>query len=431
MTNDQTSALQFLQSYVKRPRVRGEWAVVEGYAGVGKTWIAAEWLGTLVSTTRLKVLVCAPTNKALDVLRTKITEQCGQDIAAQMDFKTLHSYLGYRVKKNDDGDRETIKVGKVSEYDVVFCDEGSMVNAAFHRELLAQKVYLIYCGDPAQLQPVGEDTSPVFDTPHKVCMTEVVRQAQGNPIIELATYLRHRVQDNALFVLQDVRDFATDNRITFTAKRNVHDWAEHALDKALDACILAFDNATVNANNAAMHARRYPNDPLFGVGEVALVNEGHEVGDDLMLCNGQLLDVVQCVPADPIAGVDICDVTVNHPGPALVVDDVPVQRTITLQVAQNEAQCALVHGKLTTDLWAARKAGDIGKAHALAEQRRPLNNLAPLRHAYARTVHKSQGSTHDVAILDWGSIYRSREMRARLMYVGATRPSKFLVMATA
>lgn len=64
----------------------------------------------------------------------------------------------------------------------------------------------------------------------------------------------------------------------------------------------------------------------------------------------------------------------------------------------------------------------------LLDTRKPLNLLAPLRHAYACTVHKSQGSTYDVAFIDFSDMYRSED-RAKLMYVAVTRTSNFLVIA--
>lgn len=183
MTNDQTLALQFLDNFADKG-----WrhACLEGYAGVGKTWLIGHWLDALLKRCPgLRVLVAAPTNKALDVLRGK----CGH---LRVDFRTLDGYLGYRVKRNEDGDMERHKSGKPLSYDIVVVDEASMVKLSYHRELLAQRVPVLYVGDPAQLQPVGEELSPAFDTEHKCTMTEVVRQAADNPIIQLATYLRQR-----------------------------------------------------------------------------------------------------------------------------------------------------------------------------------------------------------------------------------------------
>jgi exodeoxyribonuclease-5 len=429
MTNDQLAAFAFLKRFAARDKRERPVGCLEGYAGTGKTWLVAHWLGWLTSTyPSMKVLVAAPTNKAVDVLRAKVLAQCGQ--LPNVDFRTLDSFLGYRIKKDDDGNRERLKVGKASEYDIVIVDEASMVKAAMDRELRALRVCLLYVGDPAQLQPVGEEQSPAFNCDDKARMTEICRQAGDSPIIQLATYLRHRVDDNAVFLLDDVRGMASDNRITFVRRDKVLDWAETAMDKGMDARMLAFDNVTVNGNNAAMHARRYPDAPLFGVGEKALVNEAFEVNDDIMLCNGELLDVLACEESGIVAeDVLVYDVKVRHPERGLTVNGEHVN-DIVLKVAGDEGHAARRHRQLTDQLYEARREGDLKRVDAILDLRRPLLKLAPLRHAYASTVHKSQGSTYDVAFIDWGSIYRSREMRARLMYVAATRPAKYLVVAT-
>jgi hypothetical protein len=46
---------------------------------------------------------------------------------------------------------------------------------------------IIFIGDNKQLNPVGEQVSPVFVQGYpKVELTEIIRQGEGNPIIELS-----------------------------------------------------------------------------------------------------------------------------------------------------------------------------------------------------------------------------------------------------
>jgi exodeoxyribonuclease-5 len=53
-----------------------------------------------------------------------------------------------------------------------------------------------------------------------------------------------------------------------------------------------------------------------------------------------------------------------------------------------------------------------------------------LRHAYAITAHRSQGSTYDTAFVDWQDILtnRSRGEAFRCLYVACTRPKRALVL---
>lgn len=443
LTSDQQRAIEAMDVwFASTSPTESSFFCLQGYAGVGKTWLVGYWLERLYAEhPELNVAVVAPTNKAVDVLRGKVPAEL------PVNFRTLDSYLGFRIKRDDDWQMQRSRNERkgTDGPDLVICDEASMVKEEYHLELKLRRVPVLYVGDPAQLQPVGEAQSPAFSVPDKVLMTQIVRQAQGNPIIELATHLRKLIEQGSNdFILPDLRAYATpgDRRIAFTGKHNVHAWADAAVDKGLDCRILAFTNATVNEHNATMHARRYPDAPLFGEGELALVNEAFEYDDGreepLLLTNGELVRVVSCERAEPIAGVEVFTVKALRLANSLQVDGEAVGDVLTLTVARSPDQALRTHRDLTGQIYAkigeinARRGQDVKGLQAelddLYRTRRPLNKLAPLRHAYACTVHKSQGSTYDVAFIDFGDVYRSREMRARLMYVAATRPSQFLVM---
>lgn len=433
MTGDQKRALVFLDDFFasaahsKNPH-GASFAALKGYAGVGKTWLIAHWIERLLNKQpNLRIVVTAPTNKAVDVLRSK----CGH---LPVEFRTLDSYLGFRVKRDDDWKMQRSRNGKADDSekpDLVIVDEGSMVKAEYHAELKYRGVPVLYVGDPAQLQPVGEDLSEALRVEPSFLMVEPTRQAADSPIHGLTDFLRSRVEDNRMFTIHDIRAFSLkgDGRFVFTNHKNVYDWADTAIDNGMDARILAFTNAAVNDHNANMHKRRYPNDPLFGSGELALVNEAFEYDDETLLCNGELLRVSGCKEAAPIADVRVFEVTANKLASNLQVDGETVGVEMRLQVPLFPDHALQVHRTLTDGIYTARREGRMADADKLLEVRRPLNKLAPLRHSFANTVHKSQGSTYDVAFCDFPDIYRSRDMRARLLYVGSSRPSQFLVMS--
>lgn len=435
MTQDQSGALRFMtefaQRYVNQKRGGQQQAAsLCGYAGVGKTWLLGHTIDELLDQNQgLRIVAAAPTNKAVDVLRSKITNKA-------VNFCTLDSFLGYRVKRNDDWKMERTKHtkdGQERQCDLLFVDEGSMVKKDMVEELSWAGMPIIYSGDPCQLQPVGEEVSTALVQAHRFEMREVVRQAKDNPINQLATYFRDLIENGGMFTLPGLRDMLPrDPRITFTSMRNIYGWANGALDKGLDTIVLAFTNAAVWQHNQAMHGMRYPDAPLFGVGELALVNETFELNDDTLLTNGELVRVLRCEECEPVADVRAFEVEFERTQGAITIRDAKGEETTyataVVKVAYNEGEALERHKQLTNAIYTARNEGRIGDYDKLLELRRPLNKLAPLRHSYARTLHKAQGSTHDVALLDFSDIYKARDMRARLMYVGATRPSQFLVM---
>lgn len=424
-TAQQTEAIAFLDAFASGFETIG---CLQGYAGVGKTWVVSHWMQTLIDDRPgINICVAAPTHKALDVLRSK----CGH---LPVEFKTVASLLGQHISRNEDGELTKGESPRDWTFDIIVLDEASMVNREQCGKLEAKGWKILYVGDPAQLPPVGEDTSPAFEYKTKYLMTEVVRQAADNPVTGIATMLRERIAEGASFTLADIAAHAVagDQRLRKVSKAALYTWAVSAHQKGLNAFILAYTNATVTQHNAEMHRRLFPDAPLFGVGEKVLVNDayalpkGAEADPDAepeMLTNGTVMVVRSCTQRPPEEhGVVTFDVECEHPD----------GRVLVLPVAQHEANAKAVHKMLTDKIWALRKKlnktpQDRAELTKVLQVRKPLNLLAPLRHAYACTVHKSQGSTYDAAFVDFSDMYRSED-RTKLMYVAVTRTSNFLVM---
>lgn len=147
-----------------------------GYAGTGKTTLARE----IASDVKGQVLYGAFTGKAAQVLRQKGCK----------DASTIHSMI-YKMVENDDGTRE-FKLNRLSEVKdakLVIIDECSMVDQELGRDLMSFGTPILVLGDPAQLPPVKGGGFFTNHEPH-VMLTEVHRQARGNPIIELSMKIR-------------------------------------------------------------------------------------------------------------------------------------------------------------------------------------------------------------------------------------------------
>lgn len=425
-TAQQTKAIEFLDEFLESDiRI----ACLQGYAGVGKTWVVSHWMETLLERNpNICICVGAPTHKALDVLRSK----CGQ---LDVTFKTVAALLGQHISRNEDGELTKGESPREWNFDLYLIDEASMVNREQCEKLASKGWRILYVGDPAQLPPVGEDHSPAFEYKTKFLMTEVVRQQADNPVVGIATMLRERIEEGASFTLDDIGSFAVagDNRLRrLTTRDAMYKWALGAREKGLLAFILSYTNASVTQHNATMHKMLYPDEALFGVGEKVLVNDAYALPKDAnadqgtepeMLTNGTIMTVVSCTLRQTEAhGVATYDVECDHPD----------GRRLTLPVALYEQNAKSVHKLMTDQIWALRKKlnkteADRAELRRLLLVRKPLNLLAPLRHAYACTVHKSQGSTYDVAFVDFGDMYRSED-RTKLMYVAVTRTSNFLVI---
>jgi len=158
--------------------------VLKGAAGVGKTTLAEY----IVNNLKGKTLVSAPTNKAVSVIKSKVS--------STDNFSTIHSALKMKPRYLPNGKREFVPMPRKKE--IVFddlrniiIDEGSMISTnikdwvAEHARNVGARV--LYIGDERQLNPVGELNTPIFHSGYDVSeLTEIIRQGEGNPIIELS-----------------------------------------------------------------------------------------------------------------------------------------------------------------------------------------------------------------------------------------------------
>ncbi|MCZ8163819.1 MAG: AAA family ATPase [Beijerinckiaceae bacterium] len=148
-----------------------------GYAGTGKTTLARH----IAEGIDGDVLFAAFTGKAAAVMRDR---GCG-------DAQTLHSLI-YRSKDSENEEPTFVlnRQSDVKKAELVIVDECSMVDAELGTDLLSFGVPVLVLGDPAQLPPVkggGFFTEAEPD----VMLTEVHRQAAGDPIIHLSMLARN------------------------------------------------------------------------------------------------------------------------------------------------------------------------------------------------------------------------------------------------
>ncbi len=143
--------------------------VIGGYAGTGKTTILKE-----MYTKRPGGAIVAFMGKACDVLRRK-----------GLPSQTIHSLI---YKWNDLTEKFNL-VEDLKGIDWIGADEGSMVGGSLWTDLESFGLPTVVLGDPFQLKPVNDTDIYLFDN----CdyeLTEIHRQAEDNPIIQLSMQIR-------------------------------------------------------------------------------------------------------------------------------------------------------------------------------------------------------------------------------------------------
>lgn len=213
----QDKALREIRDWLREPAtVHNQVRKLFGYAGTGKSTLAKE-INDLVGGSALS---CAYTGKAASVMARKglpgattihrlIYTPVGdgkqriRELEAELSLLERVEEKSLGLAKRLQAVRRSLQEARansgpqfilkeeseVSGAPLVICDEVSMVNERIAEDLLSFGVRLLVLGDPAQLPPVKGTGYFTTGQPHNL-LTEVHRQAKGDPIIEIATMVR-------------------------------------------------------------------------------------------------------------------------------------------------------------------------------------------------------------------------------------------------
>ena len=416
---DQETALQSILTWLDDP-VGDPFFVLKGYAGTGKTFTVKE----LVKRFKGRIVFTAPTNKATKVLRATLKTP-----EYSPECRTIYSLLGLRLEPN--GEVKELKVPDdpidLSQFRLVVVDEGSMVNKqvlGHIQDALRQckGLRVLFMGDAAQLPPVGEIRSPIWDFKNMATLTKVMRH--DNQILKLATAIREVVDSPtpSLRIMTDNDGSEGIWKVPKEAMRRIiyaHAEAEN-LTSGLTK-IIAWRNVTVDAYNSLARAaifgdeaRRSPWLP----GDRLIFTEPVKDFNDEVVATTDDEGLVERVIEEyhPIHGDVKCfRLTVQ-------IDDGPL---VVAYAVHRDGQEAFT-----------RRAGELAAA-ARSNPRRWeefwnfKESFHQCRRAYAITAHRSQGSTYDTALVDYQDILlnRNRPEAFRCLYVACTRPRKVLVLA--
>lgn len=428
LTAHQEEKFNEIKTHLKNGHKR---IIVQGSAGTGKTFLAGEVAkflkrdyGYNPNYNNGEVFVTAPTNKALAVLMSKVT--------APVQFKTIHSALKLKLfTNNKTGKRSFVKAfsrkDEFRQCKAAMIDECSMLNTELEgsAEGIGEPVRghlenynfpIIYIGDDKQINPVGEPFSPVFHKNYPVVeLTEIIRQGNGNPIIELSRDL-------------DMIFFKTPKLID--GKGYVYDENKSGIIEALaevngtdEMKYLSFMNTDVDAMNKLVRERRYGNPKRIEKLETLVFNS--PMGE--FYTNREVL----------VRDVDIITAFIGVPRHDTKFDenDSPVGNMDSIRLkfyrindafnVIHEDSDTIFKSVVQTLTYNCAKLGWGWKGKYWFEEQ-----FADIKYNHAITVHKSQGSTYKHSVLNIGNIMfnKNAEERTRLLYTGVTRASDLVIL---
>jgi len=185
-----------------------------GYAGTGKTTLLKE----IPEQVKGKVLFAAPTGKAASVLQDKgcsgastihkliyipkqksklrlqkLQEQYALEVDPLESLKLANEIEEEQKNLN----RPSFALNHDSELrcaSLLIIDEASMVGYKVGADIAGFNIPVLALGDPFQLPPVRDNAFYTRNNKPDFLLTEIHRQAQGSPVIDLSTKIRNGVR---------------------------------------------------------------------------------------------------------------------------------------------------------------------------------------------------------------------------------------------
>lgn len=264
-SDDQARVLERLRAWSLKPDSRS--ITLGGYAGTGKTTVTAALRRELAAERPdLRVAFCSYTGKASQVLRQTLIAQGA--LFPQDTCGTIHSLL-YSPVTNAEGMVIGWMRSKEVEADLIIVDEASMVTDHIWQDLLTTKLPVIAVGDHGQLPPIEGSFNLMNKT--DLILERIHRQAEGNPIIQLAWEARMHGKIS-------VKDYTNSIRKVSYATHeasDVADLVDHLLSNVHDDMLIlcGYNKTRVNLNKSVRQKLgRETDDPEGGDRVVCLKN---------------------------------------------------------------------------------------------------------------------------------------------------------------
>jgi exodeoxyribonuclease-5 len=185
LSPDQTEVFAACIDWLNNPT--GTHLSIGGYAGTGKTTLIGV-LRKYISAhdPKKRVAFASFTGRASQNLGNKLHEQ--KAFFANKDTNgTIHKLI-YKASVDKEGRIVSWDRNEKLEYDLIIVDEASMIKEDIWHDLCRYGIPILAFGDHGQLPPIG-DSFNLMEKP-MLRLEKIHRQADGNPIIHLATLAR-------------------------------------------------------------------------------------------------------------------------------------------------------------------------------------------------------------------------------------------------
>jgi ATP-dependent exoDNAse (exonuclease V) alpha subunit len=454
LTGEQQESHDLLLTFGTADNTAYNYASFTGYAGTGKTTTLTELIKSL-DPTKLNIGVAAPTHKAVKVIK--------QNKIDGVDYRTVHSWLKLKETINFDTGEITYVEDTyqkdvqppIADMDILIVDESSMLAQDLFVRLGHWRkrtgLRLIFTGDPAQIPPVKEKMSIAFAKADEwgalsVGLTKVMRQKEGNPILEFATEIRDNLSAKVLIPRQHTIpenvEFSAGTEwagITLLEENSIEE--QQILEYFFNAPefkqnsdymkVVAWRNSTVRKYNERVRAILYRDEkflPDYMEGEKLMMQDPYPVSARDILSRNEELEVLSLsISAKRYTYVDEWN--------GLATENFKCYNA-TIKYWYNgyekRAMIPILHEDSSgTYNSLLNKLSQMAKTAGYESRKTHWKNFYKLKETfanvtynYAITGHKSQGSSYDQClVLKWDiDTNPNVEERNRILYVACSRP---------
>jgi len=386
LTNSQTKALNELTTFYYDS---SPFHCLHGFAGSGKSTLIDYFVNThlpkfkqlqiITQTDPRSIFMTATTNKAATI----------------NDSITIFKLLGLRIKNDTNSSKKVIDTSSIKNYinSFIIVDEYSMISEELFEVIkyfasLGNK--FLFVGDSYQLPPIGKDQCVIKELPTST-LTEIVRQNKDNPIISLAQNIRDSIDKDS--EISFTSNIVNNLGIAVTSNSNdFYSWIKQ--DYSDISSILTFTNKNVNIYNSFVRKDIEGFTKEYQIGDRIIVGSPVLSGKTVIYQNESEI-IIKSISTTTIKSLNVycineCIFT--------LIDPIKQSKLLKKHLAMYAA----------TNNW---------------KQFHDLNDsIIPVRHAYASTIHKSQGSTYDYVFIDARNLVNNLTLlNKKLLNVAVTR----------
>lgn len=432
--------------------------LIKGVAGSGKTTLISSFIEYLIhDNPDYKIACCATTNQAVKVITGKIKSD-----SHNIYYSTIHKRLGLK-EQIINGEQLFLAdySANTSEHiDYIIVDESSMIGnkkpsrnpkaLSLWESIInyanAHNAIFIFVGDFYQIPPVGEVTC-ILNKPETILqhnikvfeLNKVVRQAEGSPIIKIATYVREHQDWNLLqydyktefnefgavniwnklnqnAILNDIRLLITDN--------------EYKRDSNFTRT-LAWTNETINKLNTVFRKLIYgdeiANKYEYVIGEKLIANKPilkneNEIRPTVIFTTSDEFEVVAIKSSNIIFEFS----KKEYPVKCYLLSVKSSYSDAIYEIPVIHKDSKAFYNTYLENI--KQKAIDSKSDKMWKYYYNIQNKLANVSYAYCMTVHKAQGSTFKHCTVIQNDIFLNKKTleRNQILYTAYTRPSQFL-----